>query len=73
MDPNLEKIRDSNMHAIKRGSVQRAIQQAEDYLSHMNGFNFEQTQKELNTFVSEVKMIRRENRGKKRQGQEECI
>ena len=66
MDPNLEKIKELNMHAITRGSVQKAINQAEDYLVQMLGFNNEKIDRELNEFISNVKAIRRKSRGQKR-------
>lgn len=66
MDPNLKKIRDTNMHAITRGSVQKAISQAEDYLIYMIGFDNKKIEQELDVFVADVKAIRRKSRGHKR-------
>jgi len=58
------------MHAITRGSVQKAISQAEDYLTYTVGFDNEKIEQELDVFVADVKAIRRKSRGQKRKEKE---
>ena len=65
MDPNLENIIHANRFAIQHGSIHKACNQAEDYLTYILGFNHEAISKELNQFVNQVKTMRRESRGKK--------
>jgi len=64
MDPNLHKIRESNMYSITHGSVQEAISQAEDYLRYIHKFDVERAQEELDVFIAEVKEIRKRSRGR---------
>lgn len=64
MDPNLHRIAETNMYSITHGSVQQAIFQAEDYLRYINPFDLVKAQQELDTFIAEVKEIRRRSRGK---------
>ena len=66
MDPNLDKIKEDNMHLITHGRVQKAISQAQDYLTYVIGHDQEQINQELDTFVTNVKEIRRQSRGQKR-------
>jgi len=66
MECNLQKIKETNLHAITHGKVQRAINQAEDYLSYTLGFDNKKIQLELSEFIHSIKTTRRESRGQKR-------
>lgn len=59
MDPNLEKIRDYHLDAIKAGRVAQPIQEAKDYLYHILGpQNAINIMVELQEFADNIKEIR---------------
>jgi len=56
MDPNLEKIRDANMHLVKRGKLGVPILQAKDYLIYILGEDeMDQVDREMDEFVDHLK------------------
>ena len=60
MDPNLIKIRDSNMALIKQNRFGRAITQAKSYLLYILGEDrMDQLNKELDDFVDSMRDIYR--------------
>lgn len=74
MDPNLEKIRDANMHRIRRGHFKRPLEQARDYLDYILGHNEEQKAREFKEFAKHLKTMKkrlRDGEKSRRQGQEE--
>ena len=66
MDVSLEKILHANRFDIYKGSIQKACEQSEDYLTYILGHNYETIQEEMNEFVIHVKEMRRRCRGQKR-------
>jgi len=69
MDPNLEKIRDSNRHFIHTGQLHKPITQAQDYLEYVLCYNFEKVNQELDEFVAHIKKMRRRRSGKRQKEQ----
>jgi len=69
MDANLLKIADANRFSIRNGSIGKACDQAEDYLTYILGHNYETIQEEMDEFVVHVKKMRRRNRGKRKEPQ----
>jgi hypothetical protein len=58
MDPNLVKIRDTNLTLIKENRFGRAITQAKDYLLFILGEdNMDQLNQELDQFVDSMRTI----------------
>jgi len=58
MDPNLEKIRDANMHLVKRGKLGVPILQAKDYLIYILGEDkMDQVDREMDEFVDHLKAL----------------
>jgi hypothetical protein len=62
MDSNLIKIRDHNMHLIRRGKLAKPIVQAKSYLTHMLQHNWEQIDIEMDEFVAQCKAFIREKK-----------
>lgn len=61
MDPNLEKIRDANMHLVKRGKLGMPILQAKDYLIYILGEDkMDQVDREMDDFVDHLKILAKE-------------
>lgn len=67
MDNNLVKIRDHNMHLIRRGKLAKPIVQAKSYLTYMLQHNWERIDAEMDDFVAHCQTFIRE---KKEHGQE---
>ncbi len=68
LDPNLEKIRDANMHEIIRGNINPVLLQGKDYLYNILGpSNFVQAEAEMDVFAKHIKQIVRDYRRQKAQ------
>lgn len=67
MDPNLLKIRDANSHRIRQGKFAKPIFQAKDYLEYVNGHNLDNANKEMDMFVSHLKMYEKQLNAKENQ------
>lgn len=65
MDPNLKTIIHANRIAIHHRSIGKACLQAEDYLVYVLGFNEKAIKKEMSTFVTQVKTMRKRSYAKK--------
>lgn len=75
MDPNLEKIRDANMHRISKGRLKVPLEQARDYLDYILGHDEDQKAREFKAFAKHLKTLRKRMRNgqeQRRQGQEEA-
>jgi hypothetical protein len=71
MDPNLEKIRDSNMFLIRKGKISRAIRQGKDYLTNILGeYRIDEIDKELDKFVEDIKLRATAEKQKREQRQQ---
>lgn len=66
MDASLKKILDANQYAIKAGYINKACEQAEDYLTYILGHNFPAINKEMQEFVTQAKTLRKEHNGKRK-------
>lgn len=63
LDPNLEKIRDANIHFVKRGKLGIPILQAKDYLVYLLGESkMEQIDREVDDFVDHLKEVAKESK-----------
>jgi len=68
LDPNLKKIRDANIHLIKRGRLGVPILQAKDYLIYLLGEEqMDQIDKEVDDFVDHLKELAKESKKEYRQ------
>ena len=57
-DPNLEKIVNSNIRDIEKGSLGRTITQASSYLDYLYGYHNRDKRKiELSEFIEELKLV----------------
>ena len=72
MDANLLKIAEANRFAIRNGSIGKACDQAENYLTYMLCHDYEAIQKEMDEFVVHVKKMRRRNRGQGKKPQDQA-
>ena len=58
MEPNLEKILNSNIKDIQKGYLGKTIAQASSYLDYMYGYHNRDKRKiELSNFIEELKLI----------------
>lgn len=56
MDPNLIKIRDANIHLIKKGRLGKPITQAKHYLTEILGeYRLQEIDVEMDEFVDHLK------------------
>lgn len=55
LDPNLEKIRDVHIKAIKRGWLNRALDEARDYLNYMLNEDQNLINTEMNSYIQHLK------------------
>lgn len=57
LDPNLEKIKQHHLPEIKKGKLGNTINEAEDYLNYILGFQERQIRKELSNFARYIRHI----------------
>jgi len=77
MDPNLEKIRDANLHLVKRGQLGSLIIQAKNYLSYILGDQeTKQVDKEMDEYVAHLqdlaKQYKKDRKNRKRRREDDA-